>query len=326
MNSMKEALLRRRELLSGVVLFGVFALVPLTTSGYSMYLDAQILYMMLLATSLNLLVGYAGLFSYGHVAYFAIGAYTFAILSKTYGAPFWAAFFAGPVLAGVLSAVFGYFCVRLTKIYFSMLTLAFAQIVWAIAFKWRPVTGGDSGIAGIPLPAYIAPLNNTYYFILVVVAIMMAIMYRITHSPFGLILNTTRENPTRAEFIGVNVRLYQIIDFTMAGIFAGFAGVLFILVTRSVFPDMIQVTRSIELIIMVVLGGMYSFWGPAIGSVILIYLNDLIKANTEYWPFILGVILAGVILLLPTGITGLVSQAYSSLRRRLLAGPQRGGT
>jgi branched-chain amino acid transport system permease protein len=312
----KRALILRKEALFGIVLFIIFALIPVFASGYALYLNAQILFMILFATSLNLLVGYAGLFSFGHVAYYAIGAYTYAILIKSYGLPFWVGFAAGPIVAAVMAAIFGFFCIRLTKIYFTFLTLAFAQIVWAICFKWTMVTGGDSGIAGITLPNFLLSLTNTYYFILIVVAVLVFVMYKITNSPFGLMLKATRENLSRAEFIGVNVKLYQLIDFIIAGFFAGVAGVLFVLLTRSVFPDIILVTRSIEVIIMVVLGGMYNYWGPAVGTIILLYLNDIIKAHTEYWPLVLGIILGGVILFLPTGITGILPRAYAKISQR----------
>lgn len=321
----KRAIFLRKETLFGIVLFIIFALIPVSGSGYALYLNAQILFMVLFATSLNLLVGYAGLFSFGHVAYYAIGAYTYAILVKSYGLPFWVGFAAGPIVAAVMAAIFGLFCIRLTKIYFTFLTLAFAQIVWAICFKWTPVTGGDSGIAGITQPDFLLSSTNTYYFILIVVAILVFVMYKITHSPFGLILNVTRENLNRAEFIGVNVKLYQLIDFIIAGFFAGVAGVLFVLLTRSVFPDIILVTRSIEVVIMVILGGMYNFWGPSVGTIILLYLNDFIKARTEYWPLVLGIILAGIILFLPAGIIGILSQAYAKFKRRFMLQPEEGG-
>jgi branched-chain amino acid transport system permease protein len=317
--------IKNKKILFGIILFTIFALIPVSGSSYAMYLNAQILFTILSAISLNLLIGYAGLFSFGHVAYYAIGAYTYAILTKTYGVPFWVGFFSGPIAAAVMAAIFGYFSVRLTKMYFTFITLAFAQIVWAIAFKWTPVTGGDSGMVGITPPDFLVSLSNTYYFILVVVAVLVFIIYKIAHSPFGLILNTTRDNPNRAEFIGVNVRRYQVIDFTIAGFFAGFAGVLFTILTHSVFPDIILVTRSIELVIMVVLGGMYQFWGPAIGTIILLLLNDTIKAQTEYWPLVLGIILVAVILLMPQGITGIISKAYAKFTRRFRAQPTEGG-
>lgn len=314
----KKVILFRKEILFGAVLFIIFAFLPIYGSKYTIYLNSQILLTILFATSLNLLAGYAGLFSFGHVAYYAIGAYTFVILIKSYDVPFGLSFIAGPVFAAVLAAISGYFCVRLTKIYFTFLTLAFAQIVWAVAFKWTSVTGGDSGIIGIMPPAFLGSLSRTYYFILIVVAVLVVIMYKITHSPFGLMLNTIRENPNRAEFIGVNVKLYQLINFTIAGFFAGFAGVLFILLNHSIFPDIILVNRSIELVIMVILGGMYNFWGPSIGTIILIYLNDIIKARAEYWPLILGIIMGGVILFLPTGITGILPRAYAKIKQLFL--------
>lgn len=321
----KKAIFLRKEVLFGIVLFTIFALIPVSGSRYAMYLNAQILFMILFATSLNLLLGYAGLLSFGHVAYFAIGAYTYAILIKSYGLPFWVGFAAGPIVAAVMAAIFGFFCIRLTKIYFTFLTLAFAQVVWAICFKWTPVTGGDSGIAGIMPPDFLLSENSAYYFILIVVAVLVVAMYKIAHSPFGLILNTTRENPNRAEFIGVNVKLYQLIDFIIAGFFAGFAGVLFVLLNRSVFPDIILVTRSIEVIMMVILGGMYNYWGPAIGAIILLHLNDIIKAHTEYWLLTLGIIMAGVILFLPTGITGILPRAYAKISQRSRPQAGKGG-
>lgn len=311
----KKVILFRKEILFGTVLFIIFAFLPIYGSRYTIYLNSQILLTILFATSLNLLFGYAGLFSFGHVAYFAIGAYTFSILSKNYGIPFGLSFVAAPVFAAVLAAVSGYFCVRLTKIYFTFLTLAFAQIVWAVAFKWTSVTGGDSGIIGITPPAFLSSSNNTYYFIFIVVAVSIGTMYKITHSPFGLILNTTRENPNRAEFIGVNVKLYQLIDFTIAGFFAAFSGILFVLLNHSIFPDIILVNRSVELIIMVILGGMYNFWGPAIGTILLIYLNDFLKASTEYWSLILGITMGGVILFFPMGITEIFARAYVKIKQ-----------
>lgn len=309
--------MKNKELLFGIGLFIFFALIPVIGSKYTIYFNAQLLFTILFATSLNLLVGYTGLFSFGHVGFYAIGAYAFTILYKTYGVPFGVSFVAGPLLAAAAAVIFGYFCIRLTKIYFTFLTLAFAQIIWAIAFKWTPVTGGDSGIVGITPPSLLLPLNNTYFFTLGVVAVLMYAMYRIAHSPFSLVLNAIRENPNRAEFIGVNVRLYQLIVFTISGFFAGFAGVLFVLLTRSVFPDIILVTRSIDVVAMVIVGGMYNFWGPMIGAVVLLYLNSFVKANTEYWLLVLGMLLAVVVLFFPSGIAGIFP--WLSARFKLVA-------
>ncbi len=320
----KKIMLIQNEILFALAIFIFFAFVPIYSSRYTIYINSQILITILFSTSLNLLAGYAGLFSFGHVAYFAIGAYTFVILTKSFHISFALSFIIGPVFAAFLAAISGYFCVRLTKIYFTFLTLAFAQIVWSVAFKWTSVTGGDSGIIGVTPPAFLDSSNSTYYFILIIVGLMVFLMYKITHSPFGLMLNTIRENPNRAEFIGINVKLFQLIIFIIAGFFAGISGGLFIILNHSIFPDVILVNRSIELMVMVILGGMYSFWGPAIGAIILIYLNDYVKAHAEYWPLILGIIMGGVILFFPEGITGILRKLYSKIVQLSFVKPEKG--
>jgi branched-chain amino acid transport system permease protein len=296
-----------------VVVIGL-AVLPFTGSQYRVYLNSQVLFMILAAVSLNILVGYTGLFSYGHVAFFGVGAYTFAILTKTVHADFWFAFLAAPVVAGLFALAASYFCVRLTAIYFSFLTLAVAQICWAVAYKWIGLTGGDSGMPGVAIPTFLASPRATYYFIATVVAILVLVIHKVMHSPFGLMLNVMRENPNRALFIGVNIKKAQIVAFTLAGLMAGFAGVLFVINTRSIFPNVMLVTRSIDLVIMCVLGGMYHFWGPALGAVIIVYLNDVIKARTEYWPLVLGLLIAVVVLAMPTGVTGVAEKTRDRLR------------
>lgn len=299
----------------GAAVLTLVAIMPLMGSQYSLYLNSQVLYMVLAAVSLNLLVGYTGLYSYGHVAFLGVGAYTFAILTETAHLNFWLAFFAGPVMAAAFALATSYFCVRLTEIYFSFVTLAVAQITWAIAYKWIALTGGDSGMPGVAVPDFLRNPRASYYFIAVVVLVLLAILYQVTHSPFGLILNTMRENPNRSRFIGVNIRWTQMVAFTLAGFVAGFVGVLFVINTRSIFPNVMLVVRSIDLMIMVVLGGMFHFWGPAIGAIIIVYLMDAIKARTEYWPLVLGILIAVVVLVMPMGVTGIVQRGYEGLKR-----------
>jgi branched-chain amino acid transport system permease protein len=262
--------------------------------------------------------------SFGHAAYFGIGAYTTGILMKHGGAPFVLAWPAGGILAGLFALVFGFFCVRLTKIYFAMLTLAFAQIVWAICFKWNDVTGGEQGMPEIPYPdlawmerlPVLADLRTSDYFHLltvVCVAACLLVLRRIVESPFGRMLTTIRENPERAEFIGVNVRRYQLIAFVLAGAFAGLAGALFGIFNRGVFPDFAYWPKSSEVLIMTILGGMAYFWGPAVGALVLLVLNQQILSYTQYWPFVLGTILIVLLFVFPGGIVG----ALDALRRRL---------
>jgi branched-chain amino acid transport system permease protein len=302
--------------------------VPALGSRFYTFLANDTVIWALFATSLNLLVGYTGLVSFGHAAYFGIGAYTTGILMKKLGAPFLLAFPAAGVLAGLCALGFGFFCVRLTRIYFAMLTLAFAQIVWAICFKWNEVTGGEQGMPEIPYPSFdwvdrlaaVLPFvgeyrtSDYYYFTsLILAGICFWALRRIVRSPFGRMLTTVRENAERAEFIGVNVRRYELAAFVIAGAFAGLAGGLFGIFNRGVFPDFAYWTKSSEVLIMTLLGGMGTFYGPAIGAVVLLWLNQQIVSYTEYWPLVLGLILVFLLFVFPGGIAG----ALSALGRRV---------
>ena len=300
--------------------------VPALGSRFYTFLANDVLIWALFATSLNLLVGYTGLVSFGHAAYFGIGAYTTGILMKKLGVPFLLAFPAAAVLAGGLALLFGFFCVRLTRIYFAMLTLAFAQIVWAICFKWNEVTGGEQGMPEIPYPGLdwmgrlplVGELRTSDHFYLLSVLLVAGCLWllrRIVGSPFGRMLTTIRENAERAEFIGVNVRRYELAAFVLAGAFAGLAGGLFGIFNRGVFPDFAYWTKSSEVLIMTLLGGMGSFYGPALGALVLILLNQQIVSYTEYWPFVLGVILIVLLFAFPGGLAGAAGMAVRRLRR-----------
>ena len=275
---------------------------------YVTYVATQILIFILFATSLNLLLGYAGLVSFGHAAYFAIGGYACSIFVTTLEWPLIAAYPAAVILSGVAALFIGHFCVRLTTFYFSMLTLAFAQLVWAIAFKWKVVTGGDDGFLRIAVPEALAGPAAYYLFTLVVVTASMAALWVIAHSAFGRMLVTIRENPVRAGFMGVDIKRVQTVAFAIAGAFAGAAGALFAMFNRSFFPDSAWWTQSAEVLIMVVLGGMHAFFGPAIGAATLIALGRLTSEVTEYWPTVLAAILIAVLFAFPDGIAGLFAQ------------------
>jgi branched-chain amino acid transport system permease protein len=201
--------------------------IPLTESRYLIDLSTEILVYALFALSLNVIIGFSGNVSFGHAAYFAIGGYANAILLTTYGWPLIFAFPAAVVLSGVAAAFVAYCCTRLTDIYFAMLTLAFSMLVWAIAFKWRSVTGGDDGYVGVTVPAFIDTRVPFFYFTLIVVTTSCIILWLICHSAFGQSLIAVRENLTRAGFIGVNTRLMRGIAFVIAGTFAGVAGANF---------------------------------------------------------------------------------------------------
>ena len=314
-----------------IVLVAAF-LVPAVGSRYYTFLANDIVIWALFATSLNLLVGYTGLVSFGHAAYFGIGAYTTGVLMKKLGVPFLLAFPAAGLFAALAALVFGSFCVRLTRIYFAMLTLAFAQIVWAICFKWNEVTGGEQGMPEIPYPDFawleaagqwlplVGGWRTAEYFYFTSLAIVAACLWclrRIVASPFGRMLTAIRENPERAEFIGVNVRRYELAAFVLAGAFAGLAGGLFGIFNRGVFPDFAYWSKSAEVLIMTLLGGIHTFFGPSVGAAVLILLNQQIVSYTQYWPLILGTILVVLLFAFPGGIAGTLAAAFVRLTRRL---------
>jgi branched-chain amino acid transport system permease protein len=320
---MRQSLTRRIPW--ALVIFIIALAVPWLGSKYYTFLATQITILSLFAVSYNLLLGSAGLVSFGHAAYFGLGSYACGLLMKELGVPFVVGLIAGGLMAAGFAAVFGYFCVRLTKIYFSMLTLAFAQIVWAICFQWNELTGGDQGVSGIPYPNFewLAALpgldgfrvGDYFYFVsLVIVMLCIVVLHRISVSPFGRMLTTIRENPERASFIGVNVRAYELAAFVVAGGFAGVAGALFGIFNRGVFADFLYWPKSAEVLIMTILGGMNYFWGPVVGTGMLVLLNQQITAYTEYWPLVLGTILLILLFVFPGGLLGALHSGIVRLR------------
>jgi branched-chain amino acid transport system permease protein len=310
-----------------LVVFLVVVWVPWLGSRYYTFLATDIVILALFATSLNLLLGATGLVSFGHAAYFGVGAYACAILTKTHGFPFLAGLVAAPLAAAAFAAFFGFFCVRLTRIYFAMLTLAFAQIVWAICLKWNSVTGGEQGLPSVPYPdmawmdavPFLASLRvgeKYYLVVLIIVAISFALLRMIVHSPFGRMLTLIRENPERAQFVGIDVRRYELAAFVLAAAFAGIAGALFGIFNRGVFPDFAYWSKSAEVLIMTLLGGMGHFWGPAVGAAAILWLHQQITAYTQFWPFILGTILIVLLFTFPGGLVGAVHAGWNRLTKR----------
>lgn len=292
--------------LLGVIVLLALVLVPATGKLYVIYLAAEILIFSLFALSFNLVLGHAGLISFGHAAYFSVGAYTCAILLTRLDWAFVPSFAGAILVSLVVSIVIGFFCVRLTKVYFAMLTLAFAQLVWAVAFQWDGVTGGDTGLIGVAVPEFLSTPTRFYYFAFSVVVVCGVVLWLVVHSSFGRTLAATRENQQRAEFLGVNVRLMRLIAFAVSGTFSGIAGALFALFNRSVFSETAWWTQSAEVLIMTVLGGMNSFFGPVVGAATLIGLDWIITDYTDYWPIVLGSILLLVLFFFPQGLVGLV--------------------
>lgn len=275
----------------------------------------------LFAVSLNLLVGYGGLVSFGHAAYFGLGAYAAGLLAKLHGVPLIYAAVFGVAFSAVFALLFGLLCVRRSKVYFAMLTLAFSQLCWAVAFRWNDLTGGDQGINGLPTPEFnqLFGLSNqrAFYFVcFIVTAIGFVLVWRIVNSPFGLLLRSAKENSERVAFLGVKVPTVQLAAFVIAGALAGLAGVLFAFHTRGLFPDYLFWTKGAEALNMVVLGGMNSLMGPALGAVVLLLINQEATAITPYWSLITGLTLALLILFAPGGLAAFLSRGMDWLARR----------
>ena len=283
------------------------AAVPFVASDYFVVLLTEVLLLGLFALSFNLLFGFTGLLSFGHAAYFAIGGYVTAILLVR-DVPLPLAFVAGVAAAALAALALGWLSVRLDEIYFSMLTLAWGMMVYTVAFQWREVTGGSDGITNLPirpiLGLNVADFRVFYLVALAVVAGCSWLLWRIVHSPFGRTLVAIRENAERIAFAGIDVHRYQLAAFVIAGLFAGVAGALFSPFARIAAPSMAHWTKSAEPVLMTILGGPGSFWGPAVGATVFTFLRNWVTAQTEYWNLVLGLILLPMVLAFRGGIVG----------------------
>ncbi len=293
-----------------------FAVLPLFLGIGWVSLVNEMLILGLAACSLNLILGYTGMVSFGPAGLYAVGAYTTALLLIYTKIPFGLSFIAGPVMAVIASIVIGWFCVRLTHVYFALLTLAFAQIIYTIAFKWYSFTKGDNGIVNIPVPGSLASIMNYYYFSLIIVVVCLVLLRMIVTSPFGKTLQALRENPERAEFIGINVRRYQLTAFVLSGFFLGVAGSLFCGFNKNVFPIYAHWMKSTEMLVVCLLGGIYSFLGPVVGSIVYIFLDKIITSYTQYWPLVLGLVVLALVIFLPGGIVGFIRDRLVIARQK----------
>jgi branched-chain amino acid transport system permease protein len=290
----------------GLVAVGL-ALAPLALPPFFLQLLTEIAIVGLFATAFNLLMGFGGMVSFGHAAYFALGAYAAALLVKRAGVPMLLALPAAPLAAAAGALLFGYFIVRLSHTYFAMLSLAFGQIVFTVIFKWKTLTGGDDGLLDVWPPAWLKSPAAYYYFTLTVVGLSVLALRAIVDSPFGYALRSVRENPRRARFIGIDVRRHQLVAFVISGAFSGLAGGLFAFYNGSVFPDFAYFTKSFEPLVVALLGGVQSFFGPLAGALGFKLLEWLVSRQWPvYWPLFLGSIVIVVIVLLPSGFVGLV--------------------
>jgi len=293
----------RRALIGALIALVLAALLPWTGDEYRLILATDILVLALFAASLQLVMGTGGMASFGHAAYFGLGAYAAAI-AATHGVPMETALAVAPLVAMAGATIAGWFCVRLSGVYLAMLTLAFAQIVWSIAFQWDSVTGGSNGVVGVWPSAWLAGKPAYYGFALALVAAALAAIAWIAQAPLGYALRACRDSPLRAEALGIDVRRMQWTSFALAGGFAGLAGGLYAFSKGSISPETLAIPRSVDALVMVLLGGLNALAGPLIGAAAFTWLSDTLARVTGYWHAVLGATILLIVIAFPMGIGG----------------------
>ncbi|MGB0578005.1 MAG: ABC transporter permease [Alphaproteobacteria bacterium] len=304
-----------RRLFTATIL--LLLLVPLISSDFILVILIDIFIFVLFAVSLHFIMGPGGLVSFGHAAYYGLGAYGSALLVHYLGTPMELALIAGPIVAAAAAFLFGWFSVRLSGVYFAMLTLAFAQITWSIVFQWGELTYGDDGILNIWPAAWLSSKMAYYYFALILTFACIYVLRRTLFTPFGYIMRAGRDSPLRADAIGINVQRQQWLAFIFAGAFAGLAGSIYVFSKGSVFPDQVAIPQSIDGLMMVLLGGVKTLTGPIVGAAALTALTDWLSSNEVwFWRSILGTIILALVVLFPQGIVGYVRDKFRPSEER----------
>jgi len=303
-------------------------LLPTYVETYQVQLLTYGLIAAIAALGFNLLLGYTGLLSFGHSAYFGVGAYTVALMVQRIGPHSMELYILiGLPIVAIVSALFGYICVRHTRIFFGILTLAISQVVYSLALKLYWVTGGSDGLR-VPRPALLLGLlsfsgprgfqqfiTSYYYYVLAIFVVCVVLMWVVVHSPFGKALQAIRDNEIRARFLGLRVRRFRWISFVVSGTVTGLAGILWVPLNGLTTPDVLYWTFSGEIVFSALLGGFRNFAGPIVGGIVFTYLKTYAVATTEYWQLLLGVVLVTLVLVLPTGIVGGLSTLGLRLRK-----------
>jgi branched-chain amino acid transport system permease protein len=300
------------ERVAALALLIVAAALPLFGGNYALTVGSEIAIFVIFAVSLHFLMSVGGLASFGHAAYFGLGAYGVAFLAKLAGLPMLLCLALGPLLGCLGAAVFGFFAVQLSGVYFAMLTLAFAQIVWSIAFQWVELTGGDNGILGVWPEKWAASASHFYWLALGIAALVVVLLRVIVFSPFGFALRATRDSPLRSEAIGIDGKRTQWTAFVIAGTVAGIAGALFAYLKGSVFPDNLGISLSVDALVMVLLGGVETVSGAVVGAIVYKALSIWLVSQTEWSKLVLGAFIVLMVVAFPKGILGMIE----TIRRR----------
>jgi branched-chain amino acid transport system permease protein len=295
---------------AGAALLAAAAL-PLLADEYAVVLATDIAVFALFAVSLHFLMGPGGMAPFGHAAFFGVGAYAAALLAQA-AWPMPAALVAAPLAAAVAGLAVGWFCVRLSGVYLAMLTLAFAQIAWSVAFQWDDVTGGSNGLVGIRPAPWAADKAHFYWLALGCAAAAVALLWRVLQAPFGFALRAARDNPRRAQAIGIDARRVQWLAFPAAAAAAGLAGALFAYSKGSLSPEAMGIARSVDALVMVLLGGLHTLAGPVAGAALFTWLQDEIIRRTDYWRLILGATILVLVMVFPRGVVGSLRDAWKA--------------
>ncbi|WP_193368979.1 branched-chain amino acid ABC transporter permease [Pelagibius marinus] len=315
-----------------LVLFAVLGTMPLWAEsvGLYQYLGVEIVIWMIFALGFNLLLGYTGLPSFGHGAFFGLGAYAFGLVQHELAVSLWLGLLGAVALAAAGGGLVACFLSHRRGIYFALMSIAFGQVFWFVAIKWHAVTGGEDGLLNIPRPAFdfgvghLALDNNTalFYFVLAVLAVVIIGLWRLVHSPFGKVIQAVKQNEMRTAFVGYNVWLFKWSAFTISAAVAGLAGGLFAMAQESAYPDVMSLHASGFVVMMTLIGGGFvSFWGPVIGAAVFFLARDLLGSMTETWLLWYGLMFMAVVVFKPEGIAG----AWQDMVKRRSSGRERGG-
>ena len=308
----KESVVKRGGWLILLIIAAIVA--PFVISEFYLAILGEALIMSLLALSFNLLFGYMGQLSFGQAAFYGLSGYTVAMLITKTHFNFWLSLLAGILMASLLGLVIGYFCVRLRGIYFSILTLAFGQLIFFVIYKWHDFTGGDDGIQGVFPPNLLKSSISYYFFILAVFVFSAFLLWRIVNSPFGYTLKSMRDNSERTEFLGINIARYQLMAFVIAAAYAGLAGVLWAPFYRSMAPSSLFWIKSGEPVMAAILGGPSLFFGPILGMFIMTFFHAWVLGFTVFWPVVMGALILIIIFFLPGGILGFAQEKFRERR------------